>query len=120
MKIDRQKVYEKYNGRCAYCGRKIEYKDMQVDHIIPKVKYSPLEEIDVDDISNLNPSCRICNHYKRASNLESFREMIAKIPCKLERDSYIYRIGEAYGFYDGNQRNVSFYFEQLEKPKEDT
>lgn len=29
----RQKVYEKYDGHCAYCGKKLEYKDMQVDHI---------------------------------------------------------------------------------------
>lgn len=31
----RQKVYEKYDGHCAYCGCKLEYKDMQVDHINP-------------------------------------------------------------------------------------
>ena len=30
----RQSVYEKYGGRCAYCGRKIEYNDMQVDHFV--------------------------------------------------------------------------------------
>lgn len=35
-KAIRQRVYEKYNGRCAYCGRKIEYKDMQVDHFVAK------------------------------------------------------------------------------------
>lgn len=28
----RQVVYEKYNGRCAYCEREMAYKDMQVDH----------------------------------------------------------------------------------------
>lgn len=115
MKIDRKKVYEKYNGRCAYCGRKIKYKDMQVDHIRPKVKYSPFEEIDVDDISNLNPSCRLCNHYKRANTLEVFRDLISKIPCKLERDSYIYRVGMAYGFNDNKERNVESYFEQCER-----
>lgn len=35
-KEERLKVYNKYGGRCAYCGREIEYKDMQVDHIVPK------------------------------------------------------------------------------------
>ena len=35
-KIDRQKVWEKYNGRCAYCGKEIALKDMQVDHIKPR------------------------------------------------------------------------------------
>ena len=32
----RQSVYEKYGGHCAYCGEHIEYKDMQVDHVNPK------------------------------------------------------------------------------------
>lgn len=26
----REAVYQKYGGRCAYCGRVIAYKDMQV------------------------------------------------------------------------------------------
>ena len=35
-KDKRLKVYNKFDGRCAYCGQKIEYKDMQVDHIFAK------------------------------------------------------------------------------------
>ncbi|MCI5852291.1 MAG: HNH endonuclease [Clostridiales bacterium] len=31
----RQQVYEKYGGHCAYCGKALEYKEMQVDHLIP-------------------------------------------------------------------------------------
>lgn len=31
----REQIYHKYDGRCAYCGREIEYKDMQVDHLEP-------------------------------------------------------------------------------------
>ena len=46
-KETRHKVYAKYNGRCAYCGRWIEYKDMQVDHFIPKNGYN---ESGSDDI----------------------------------------------------------------------
>ena len=33
----RIRVYEKYNGHCAYCGRAIQYKVMQVDHIVPLI-----------------------------------------------------------------------------------
>lgn len=32
-KLVREKVYQKYNGHCAYCGCELQYKDMQVDHI---------------------------------------------------------------------------------------
>ena len=56
MRVDRQKVYEKYNGHCAYCGKAIAIRDMQVDHILPKRNGG------TDDIDNLNPSCRLCNH----------------------------------------------------------
>lgn len=34
-KKTREAVYQKYGGRCAYCGRAIAYKDMQVDHFRP-------------------------------------------------------------------------------------
>ncbi len=35
MKIDRQQVYDKCDGHCAYCGVEITLKQMQVDHIQP-------------------------------------------------------------------------------------
>lgn len=31
-KNTRRFVYDKYGGRCAYCGSKIAFEDMQVDH----------------------------------------------------------------------------------------
>ena len=94
-KKTREAVYRKYGGRCAYCGRAIAYKDMQVDHFRPLRVW---DEVDgaADDISNLMPACRMCNHYKRANSLEVFRRYIAEIPRKLRGD-YIYKIGVAYG-----------------------
>jgi len=41
LKQKRIEIYSKYNGRCAYCGEEIQLKDMQVDHIIPKMSYKP-------------------------------------------------------------------------------
>ena len=63
--IDRQAVYEKLGGHCAYCGKKIEIKNMQIDHLQPKSRGG------TDDFENLLPSCRSCNHYKRADTLGS-------------------------------------------------
>lgn len=105
--IDRHSVYKKYDGHCAYCGREIEYKDMQVDHLKPQAYGG------TDDMDNLMPSCRTCNHYKRAERLEYFREMISTIPKKLGEREYIYKVGMAYGFYDAEPREVKFYFEQI-------
>ena len=33
-KAVRRKVYEKYYGHCAYCGKEIKYEEMQIDHAI--------------------------------------------------------------------------------------
>lgn len=106
-RTDRLKVYQKYTGRCAYCGRHIEFTEMQVDHFIPKRGYA---EQGTDDIENLMPSCRMCNHYKRAHTLETFRRYVAEIPKKL-RDNYIYKVGVAYGNIVENEKPIKFYFE---------
>ena len=110
-KEDRLKVYNKYSGHCAYCGREIEYKDMQVDHIIPKQRgwqYQPVKGEDV--MENYNPSCRRCNFRKGILSIEQFREEL-KRQCKgiMERSFEDYRerykrIGESENFkkhYEG-------------------
>ena len=84
----RETVYEKYGGRCAYCGRKIAYKDMQVDHFLP-LRTWDIEDAGTDDITNLMPACRMCNHYKRANTLETFRRYIQEIPQKVTRELYL-------------------------------
>ena len=107
-KAERQQVYEKYNGHCAYCGGRIEYKDMQVDHM------TPLRLGGADDMSNYMPACRSCNHYKRGNSLEGFRKMIEEIPNKLNRDSYIFRVGLRYGNVECIARPIMFYYELAE------
>ena len=107
-KADRLQVFNKYSGRCAYCGREMEIKEMQVDHMIP------LRVGGADEMWNYMPACRRCNHYKRGSSMEAFREMVEKIPQKLQRDSYIFRVGIDYGFFESNEKEVVFYFERQE------
>ena len=111
--INRQAVYNKFEGHCAYCGKKIQYKDMQVDHILPKRSGG------TDNIDNLFPTCRRCNHYKRANSIEGFRDLIEKIPSKLMRDNYIFKVGVDYGFWDSKNRKVEFYFEKYNKGDDD-
>jgi len=108
----RTEVYNKYGGRCAYCGCRIEYKDMQVDHMIPK-RGEETRGIDTDTADNYMPSCRLCNHYKRGNSLEGWRKMIEEIPAKLERDSYIYRVGVKYGLVKPEKKPVTFYYEEI-------
>lgn len=110
-KIDRQAVYAKCGGRCAYCGTPIELKAMQVDHIHPKVAGG------TDDLANLAPACRYCNNYKLFYPLEYFRKMIADQINLLRRNSMNFRTAERYGLVSAAPREIVFYFEQQsEKP----
>jgi hypothetical protein len=120
-KKTRVAVYEKYDGHCAYCGKEIEYKDMQLDHMIPRQRerFKKYTEEEIECFENYMPSCRRCNHYKRAHSLETFRQMIEEIPNKLFRDNYIYKVGLDYGLVEEHPRNIVFYFEEIEKEKEE-
>lgn len=108
-------VYNKYGGHCSYCGKELEYKDMQLDHLIPRQreKFKKYSEEEIECFENYMPSCRRCNHYKRAHSLETFRQMIEEIPKKLFRDNYIYKVGLDYGLIEIHEQKVKFYFEWL-------
>lgn len=112
----RLQVYDKYNGHCAYCGKKITYKEMQLDHLIPRQRerFGKYSEEEIENFDNYMPACRRCNHYKRAHSLETFRTMIEEIPKKLFRDNYIYKVGLDYGLVTANEHKVIFYFEELD------
>ena len=107
-KKTREAVYAKYSGHCAYCGKEIAYNDMQVDHFVAKRGWS---ESGSDDLANLMPACRMCNHYKRANSLEVFREYIQEIPRKLQQN-YIYKVGVAYGNVIEQEKPIVFFFEK--------
>jgi 5-methylcytosine-specific restriction endonuclease McrA len=113
----RIEVYNKYDGHCAYCGKEIEYKDMQLDHLIPRQRerFKRYTEEEIECFENYMPSCRRCNHYKRAHSLETFRTMIEEIPKKLLRDSYIYKVGLQYSLVEPHERKVKFYFEEYKE-----
>ena len=117
----RMDVYNKYDGRCAYCGKKIEYKDMQVDHLIPvqRERWKKYSEEEIECFENYMPACRRCNHYKRAHSLEVFRKMIEEIPAKLFRDNYIYKVGLDYGLVETREYKIKFFFEQLEQARKE-
>lgn len=109
MKIDRQKVYEKYNGHCAYCGKAITIEQMQVDHALARRNGG------TDDISNLMPSCRLCNHYKRAADIKTFRNFLLGGLIDRLMKIYIFRVALNYGMITINDWDKTFYFEKKDK-----
>ncbi len=103
IKLD---VYNMYDGHCAYCGKNIDFKDMQVDHIKPKRMGG------MDDIKNFNPACRQCNHYKRAGSLVYFRSLLITLHNRV-RDIYICKVAEDYRIIKVEPWDGTFYFEKL-------
>ena len=111
-KAERMQVYSKYDGRCAYCGKAIQYKDMQVDHIVPKCAHPYYkQDIDVESIENKNPSCYRCNHYKRSASLETFRKMLKTLHERTQK-AYINKVAEDYGIIKVHVWDGLFYFER--------
>lgn len=128
-KKQRESVYKKYNGHCAYCGKNIEIKDMQIDHIIPQQNYewvfknnlqdripyflSHLSINDLHNIDNLNPACRVCNKWKDTYHLELFRSEIQEQTKRLQLRSSNYRMAKLFGLVKETDVKVKFYFETL-------
>lgn len=113
-------VYQKYNGKCGYCGNDIEYKDMQIDHIYPKhLKYNTYDwggrvkqcPDNIDCFENLMPSCRMCNFYKGGLTIENFRKQMQSIHDRLQKE-FIFRLSLKYGIINIMPFDGKFYFEK--------
>lgn len=103
----RETVHGKYRGHCAYCGNEITIKEMQIDHLFPKAGGG------TDDINNLMPSCRTCNHYKRALDLETYREVwLGELHKRLAK-IYIVKVALRYGIAEIKPFSGKFYFEEI-------
>ncbi len=115
MKIDRQAVYDKHDGRCAYCGEEMDFKAMQVDHIIPKSRWHMhVRKIkyDVNDFKNLNPTCRICNYWKHNYSVDEFRKEILLQVGRLRKYNGKFRFAEKYGLIIETNVFHLFHFER--------
>ena len=117
-KIDREEVYNKCGGHCAYCGNEITIKQMQIDHIEPLFRNhtdSQLEhykrERGTNEIDNLLPSCGRCNKWKSTFRLEDFRKVVKTSINRLERDTPNFNLARDFGLVSVNDIEVVFYFE---------
>lgn len=79
----RKMIYDKADGRCALCGRKITLSEMTIDHIVP------LDKNGEDSINNLQSACLACNRFKANIRPDDFMDRITTI--------FIYQMGKKYG-----------------------
>ena len=89
---ERNYFYKMYGGCCAYCGVKITFRGMQIDHKIP------LAINGEDTKENMLPACGTCRRIKGTSDIGYFRKTISLI---------IFR-------YTGIIEPLRFYFEREE------
>lgn len=121
-KHERQIVFDKYGGRCAYCGCELQ-KGWHADHLEPcrrLKKWVNGRWIDdgfsnpgANHIDNLNPSCPSCNINKHSDDIETFRERIKKFVSSLNNYSVQYTVAKKYGLITETNNPVVFYFETL-------
>lgn len=129
-KKERQMVWKKYQMRCAYCGCLLEYKDMQVDHIIPYKRkfdmemgrvydndYQNILDYGINDYKNLNPACRVCNKWKSTLSIEEFKHEIQMQVSRLNKKSASYRMALKYCLIKQTLIKVTFHFEIIEMIK---
>jgi len=130
-KKDRQIIFDKYEGKCAYCGCELK-KGWHVDEIEPvrrKWKYEYKEGMRTGKklpdgyehpermcIENQNPACASCNINKHSMPLEDFRSAIAGYMKHLNEISTQYKIAKRYGLITENDIDVKFYFETFNQP----
>lgn len=124
-KSDRDLIFNKYGGKCAYCGCVLQ-KGWHVDEIEPvrrgfKYDYSAsppkkipyVEHPERFNIDNQNPACASCNINKHSSSLEDFRQLIQGFMKHLNEVNTQYKIAKRYGLVTETNTEVKFYFEKL-------
>lgn len=127
----RTQIFNKYNGKCAYCGDPLQ-KGWHVDEIEPvrrntrwnseKRRYEICKEKPYSHpermcIENQNPSCPSCNINKHSLSLEEFRNLIKGFMKHLNEVNTQYKIAKRYGLIQETNIDVKFYFETISTTK---
>lgn len=121
-KAERAQVFEKYAGRCAYCGEPLGGR-WHVDHFEPVVRklewtrdggvrttgecYNPQNH----DLKNLMPACAPCNMDKSSMPVEAWRRKLQDACGVLRRNQPTYRHALRFGLVKETQELVTFHYE---------
>lgn len=134
-KKERQKVFDKYGGKCSYCGCELQ-KGWHVDEIEPIRRFEKYVKDETGNriydsiknkwvtesamvhperfcLENQNPACASCNINKHSDSLEGFRQAIAKYVESLNLYSTQYKIAKRFGLVQETKNPVLFYFETI-------
>ena len=126
-KKDRELVFNKFGGLCAYCGCSLPLKGWHLDHIEPvgrmyenvkhptewkwKTVYKGMDNPERDVVDNAYPACAKCNINKHGDSIEEFRKNIARYLASLNTRMVQYQMAKKYGLVVETGVEVKFYFE---------
>lgn len=112
-KKQRQEIYQKFNGRCAYCGCELPER-WHADHLEPIVRNGDGSCLNPgnDTIENMMPSCPSCNRIKNSFTLEQFRENIQNFVNSLRNYNIQFKFAKKFGLIEETGNKVKFYFEE--------
>jgi 5-methylcytosine-specific restriction endonuclease McrA len=123
-KKQRQELFEKYDGKCAYCGCELK-RGWHADHIEPVIRDSrwnkekgrfeqtgTVQNPENETLENYNPACASCNIQKNSFSVEQFRINIQNFVKSLNRNSTQYKFAKRYDLIVETENPVVFYFER--------
>lgn len=88
-KITGEQLYLKFRQqkkKCFYCGRRLNHKDVVVDHVLPLSKGGD------NVIQNVVISCAICNRIKDNLTVVEFKSYMKRILSNLDNTEVILRL----------------------------
>ena len=125
-KKDREIIFNKYGGKCSYCGDPLQ-KGWHVDELLPVKRnhkydknkqkfiwdgtYEHPERLNID---NQMPSCPSCNINKHSGSIEEFRSLITGFMKHLNEVNTQYKIAKRYGLVKEEIKPILFYFEKVD------
>ncbi len=80
---DKLYIYDRENRQCFFCGKILKYKQITLDHYIPKSKKG------TTDIFNLVLSCKQCNKLKGNRVPKDYEDIILDLFLRAVQDNHI-------------------------------
>jgi 5-methylcytosine-specific restriction endonuclease McrA len=93
---DREKVLQKHNCKCAYCGNALSMQTLKLD----------------STNNQLYPSCMRCKRRKGSKSIEQFRFHIKSEHNRLQYLNSKYSLCKDYGLVADVTNDVIFHFEK--------
>ena len=100
----RQEVFEMFDGRCAYCGCKLDRRLFECDHFLAVVRGGKIKD-------NLVPACADCNALKGRLTIKDFRK---KLSDGIVKDFHKRLLKKYYGI-EYEAKEIEFYYEKENK-----